>query len=102
MKWKLDAQLYSLLARYVCDLHALHDLWPRCDAKVRRRGATPRCDANFTLLFYSLSEFILNPGESMESMESIERLFYSLSEFILNPGLSMEDIECAISGIDPV
>ena len=35
MKWKLDAQLYSLLARYVCDLHALHDLWPRCDAKVR-------------------------------------------------------------------
>jgi hypothetical protein len=56
----------------------------------------------FTLLFYSLSEFILNPGESMESMESIERLFYSLSEFILNPGLSMEDIECAISGIDPV
>jgi hypothetical protein len=45
-KWKLDAQLYSLLARYVCDLHALHDLWPRCDAKVRRRGATPRCDAN--------------------------------------------------------
>ena len=37
MKWKLDAQLYSLLSRYVCDLHALHDLWPRCDA---------RCDAN--------------------------------------------------------
>ena len=22
VKWKLDAQLYTLLARYVCDLHA--------------------------------------------------------------------------------
>ena len=49
----LDAQLYSLLARYVCDLHALHDLWPRCDARcdaeVRRQGATPTLLSYFTL-----------------------------------------------------
>ena len=41
-----------------------------------------------------------------QNLEAWERLFYvesaDISEFILNPGLSMEDIECAISGIDPV
>ena len=75
MKWKLDAQLYSLLARYVCDLHALHDLWPRCDAKVRRQLARARACVFSVFIVYCVCQIAAraSPRQEKKGISSVNR-----------------------------